>query len=334
MVMGSVAGGVQSQIAFTREFEEEADYHGFLLMTRSGYSGQGMVAGFSRLWRQERMSGGSNVPQYLRTHPANAERMERMEAMMQRRGAAAPKSESSEFQRVKIRLTALYQNETNAFDLFRARVRQNPRDYLAHYGLALVEIRRGNYPQAQEVVSDLYRLWPAGKIFVDKLQAAIFASNGDFVNALALFQQVARVRPQDREALTGLANSQMQLNLLAAAHDNYVRILRIAPQDHESRYNLGLVLGRLGRPSEASAQLGLTFFQRKNMSGARYHLDRASQTLPADSELKTQVDSARERMDEENLEKTQRHDRQEERIRQEAGRRWQQVPPPPWQGES
>jgi predicted Zn-dependent protease len=334
LAMGSVAGGVQSQIAFTREFEEEADYHGFLLMTGSGYSGQGMVSGFGRLWQQERISGGGNVPQYLRTHPASALRMERMEAMLQRRGPAAPKSAGSEFQRVKTRLIALYQNENDAFDLFRARLRQNARDYLAAYGLALVELRRGNYPQAQEVIDDLYRWWPEGKIFVDKLQAGVLAAGGDFAGALKLFRQVTAARPQDREALTGLANCQLQLNLLAEAHDNYVQVLRLAPQDHESRYNLGLALGRLGRAHEASAQLGLAFFQRKNLSGARYHLERASQNLPAGSELKAQVDSARERMEDKELGAEQQQIRQEERIQRERERRWQQAPPPPWQGES
>lgn len=334
LMIGAAAGGVQSQIAFTREYEEEADYYGYLLMTRSRYSGQGMVGSFQRLWQQERISGGSNVPDYLRTHPASVARMERMEAMLARRPEGPVRSDNHEFLRIKTRLIALYQQDTNAFDLFRSRIRQNPNDYLAHYGLALVEIRRGNYQQAQETIPTLIKLWPEGRPFIDKLQATLYLLNGSFNQAEQTFAQVVRVRPNDREAISGLANSQLKLNRFQEARDNFNKVLRLNPRDDNARYNLGMALGRLNMQNEASAQLGLTFMQRKNNSAAEYHLKRASQALPP-GELKEQVDEALERMESNKaLTKEERQQLREERIEQEKARRWRTVPPPPWHGES
>jgi hypothetical protein len=112
-----------------------------------------MVDSFGRLWRQERLTGGGNIPEYLRTHPASAARMERMESMLNRYSPGKNAGYNREFLRVKTRLQALYLSIADAYDLFRSRVRQHPEDAMAQYGLALVEIRQGNYRQAEEIAA-------------------------------------------------------------------------------------------------------------------------------------------------------------------------------------
>ena len=333
-ILGSVAGGVQSQIAFTREYEEEADYYGFLLMTKANFAGEGMVKSFGRLWQQERITGGSSIPDYLRTHPASAARMERMEAMLARRPQESIHTNNHEFLRIKTRLQALYSNSADAYDFFRSQVRQYPDSYLANYGLALVEIRQGNYAQAQSIMPKLYTLWPDGKSFVDKLQADIYSLSGDYSAAARIYQQVVTRRPADREALSGLAENQIRLNMFTDAIGNLDKVLHINPQDDEARYNLGMALGRLGRQDEASAQLGMAFFQRKNANAATYHLQRASQNLPEGSELREQAEQALERMGDRDMGKDERRIRQEERLDENKARVWRSVPPPPWHGES
>jgi predicted Zn-dependent protease len=333
-IMGSVAGGIQSQIAFTREFEEEADGYGFLLMTRSGYSGQGMIGSFNRLWQQERLTGGGNVPEYLRTHPASAARMERMESMLSRYPQGRISTENQEFLRIKTRLQALYLNLADAYDLFRSQVRQNPQSRLAQYGLALTEVRQGNYRQALEIVDRLYALWPRGRPFIDKIQASIHLRNGDFAAALKLYQQVVDVRPHDREALNGLGESQLNLNRFQDAAASLSASLRLEPHDDEVRYNLGLAWGKMGRQAEASAQLGMVFLQRRNDKSALYHLQSAQAKLSPGGELREQVEEALRRLETpKNLSQKEIDEIREKRIEADTDKAWREIPPPPWAGE-
>ncbi|MDR1397696.1 MAG: M48 family metalloprotease [Desulfarculales bacterium] len=333
-IMGSVAGSIQSQIAFTREFEEEADGYGFLLMTGSGYSGQGMVDSFGRLWRQERLTGGGNIPEYLRTHPASAARMERMESMLSRYPHGKSDGDNREFLRVKTRLQAMYLSIADAYDLFRSRVRQNPADAMAQYGLALVEIRQGNYRQAEEIALNLEKIWPEGRPFIYKLRAAICLLHGDFTAAGNFYQEVVRIRPHDREALSGLGESLLNLNRFQEAVDNLSAALRLNPQDEAVRYNLGMALGKMGRSAEAGAQLGLTFFQRKNDKAASYHLQMASDKLSSGSELDEQVKEALDRLNtSRNLSQKDLDELWDKRIESDYNKVWRQVPPPPWSRE-
>jgi predicted Zn-dependent protease len=331
-IMGSIAGGIQSQIAFTREFEEEADGYGFLLMTRSGYSAQGMIGSFNRLWQQERLTGGGNIPEYLRTHPASAARMERMQSMLSRYPQNNVSTDNQEFGRIKTRLQALYLNLGDAYDLFRSQVRQHPQNYLAQYGLALTEIRQGNYQPAMEIINNLYTIWPQGRPFIDKLQAAVKLRNGDFAAAAKLYQQAAEVRPNDREALNGLGESLLNLNHFGQAINSLTASLQLEPHDDEVRYNLGLAWGKMGRQAEASAQLGMVFLQRGNDKSALYHLQAAQSRVAG--ELKEQVEEALRRLETpRNLSQKELDDLWAQRIEADTAKVWREVPPPPWEGE-
>ena len=73
-LMASQAGAVQSQLAFSREFEREADRIGFDILNKGGFDVAAMPVFFERLQRSTRILE-SNAPSYVRSHPLTTERI-------------------------------------------------------------------------------------------------------------------------------------------------------------------------------------------------------------------------------------------------------------------
>ncbi|MCA1989081.1 MAG: M48 family metalloprotease, partial [Desulfarculus sp.] len=273
LAVGSMAGGVQQYLAFSREDEEQADYGGFKLMTSLGYPGQAMAVSFNRIWQQERMLG-ADVPTYLRSHPNSPQRMERMNDLVRTVKSPPRPQDDSEFLRIKTRLIALYESEQTALTTFARLVKERPGDPLPIYGLALLETRRSRFDQAQEYLEVLKKRWP-GSIHVKRLQAKVHLRRGEFAPARDLLESVIVSHPEDREALHSLGQTYLHLDQAAQACRIYERLLSLDPLDDQARYDLGVAYGKRGQEARASLHLGLAFLQRRNDRAARFHLNRA-----------------------------------------------------------
>ncbi|WP_410003081.1 M48 family metalloprotease [Variovorax sp. PAMC28562] len=82
MLMGSQAYAMQSQLAFSREMEREADRVGFGVMTQAGYDPRGAEAMFEKLQFAARLNDNASYP-YLRSHPMDTERIADMQGRFQ-----------------------------------------------------------------------------------------------------------------------------------------------------------------------------------------------------------------------------------------------------------
>ena len=80
-VMTSVALPMQSRLNFTREHEREADRIGLRILKQSEFDPHQVPLFFKHLQRQSRLYE-SGVPEYLRTHPINSERIADIEARL------------------------------------------------------------------------------------------------------------------------------------------------------------------------------------------------------------------------------------------------------------
>lgn len=82
MLMGSQAYAMQSQLAFSRDMEREADRIGFGVMTQAGYDPRGAEAMFEKLQFAARLNDNGSYP-YLRSHPMDTERIADMQGRFQ-----------------------------------------------------------------------------------------------------------------------------------------------------------------------------------------------------------------------------------------------------------
>lgn len=80
------AYGIGSIVAFTlpfsRSHELEADYMGLLYMARAGYDPREAKRFWGRFARYAREKGKNSVPEFLSTHPADANRIRRIDSML------------------------------------------------------------------------------------------------------------------------------------------------------------------------------------------------------------------------------------------------------------
>jgi beta-barrel assembly-enhancing protease len=319
LTLGSMAGGIQAHLAFSREDEEQADFAGFKLMTGLGYSGQDMARSFGRIWQVERIMGGE-VPNYLRSHPTSPQRMERMEDLV-RRGARKPRPyDNTNFLVVKTRLIALYDNEDTAETTFQRQRRENPQDPMPLYGMALLEGRRNRFEHALAFLKAVEDKWP-GKGYVLRAQANAYLRLGEPAKAQGLLRQVLLAQPQDQVALASLGQAYLQQDKLSEARLAFEHLTKLDPKDNEAMYNLGLTLGKMGRTSQASLYLGLAFQARGNIRSARYHLTRAAQAPDLSLEEHKRAEEALGKLDEKEDKRRKQQLEEERRRRDEENRR-------------
>jgi predicted Zn-dependent protease len=80
MVIAALGAGAQYGILlpFSREHEEEADAMGLIYMARAGYDPREAIT----FWQRMQQAGGNQPPEFMSTHPSNATRIARLNALM------------------------------------------------------------------------------------------------------------------------------------------------------------------------------------------------------------------------------------------------------------
>jgi predicted Zn-dependent protease len=295
LTMGSVAGGVQQQLAFSREDEQEADWAAFQTMTSAGYPPQEMERSFQRIWKMEDYMGG-NAPIYLRTHPTGPQRMEAMANMTRTWQGKPLHYDNSEFLRIQTRLIALYDPEPQAEKLLTNRRLSDPNSPYPIYGLALLNMRRHRYESALQFLERLGKLWP-DNVYQIRAEGVCRLLMGQDAQAEALLERVLAKKPDDQDALLALGQAYQRQGRLNESVKVLRRLVAADDTNQAALYELGISLGRLGQVGEASLYLGLSFIQKHNYRSAQYHLNRAVNNLADKPELQAKAKKALEQMD-------------------------------------
>lgn len=74
---------------------------------------------------------------------------------------------------------------------------------------------------------------------------------GDYQSAIADYDQVLRISPQDADAYYGRGVARLELGDYQSAIADYNQVLRMTPQDADAYYNRGVARYRLGRSQAA-----------------------------------------------------------------------------------
>lgn len=107
MLLGDITGGTMLVIvadhmlntSYSREAELAADAYAVAVLDEAGISTAGFGAFFDRLAQEE---GGFDLPEYLSTHPATAERAARARAHADGQGATTPSLSEADWQALKL----------------------------------------------------------------------------------------------------------------------------------------------------------------------------------------------------------------------------------------
>ena len=205
-ITSAQAGAVQSQLAFTREFEREADRMGYQTLEKSGFDVRGMGDFFERLQKSGRLYE-HNAPVYLRSHPLTVERI----SDMQNRAQSAPYRQvvsSLDFHLVRAKLRAQMGTPAEALKDFSSQLQEKKYSSLAaaHYGLAVAQMRAKNAPAAQREIDAIKALKVASPI-ISGLSAEIRIAVGDLSGAQAIYREALQRYPQAKSLIYGYAES-------------------------------------------------------------------------------------------------------------------------------
>lgn len=227
---------LERRFSYTQSFEHEADAGGQARLASAGFSPAGMPAFFARLARRE---GESRAPEFLRTHPLTAERLERAQERAARLGRGQAPSDTR-FHFAAARLAALL----------------DPRDFahtedatpLGLYRRAVAMTASGSGGEAARLLADLPEKSRSIEIGLALAQARL--ARGDAGGALAEARRLRRLYPRHPALLHIMAGALIRQGRARAALDTLNDIADRAPALPE-------LFRRMGEAAEASGNARL-----------------------------------------------------------------------------
>ncbi|MDR1423160.1 MAG: M48 family metalloprotease [Azoarcus sp.] len=238
-VAAGVAGVTQAQLAYTRDFEREADRAGLQTLENAGFDVRGMAGFFERMQRATRLYE-NNAPAYLRTHPLTSERIADMEnRVMSMRYRQVP--DSADFGYVRARLGVQAQPAADAVRTFAGRVANQPDDLAARYGLVLAQLRLGRLDDAARELGELRRR-AAPSPFVAHLSADVSLARRDPDTAVKTLTDASRQFPANMSLVYALADARVA----AGRAEEAAKGVRRALVGHGGDIRLWQTLARAG----------------------------------------------------------------------------------------
>ncbi len=197
-LMAGQAAGVQSQLAYSRDFEREADRVGFDILNKGGFDVSAMPVFFERMQRSTRILE-SNAPAYVRSHPLTTERIADVRNRVQggvqgglQGGTYRQRADPLTFHLVRAKLRATADTTVDGVrDAVRHFRMQLDDKTLAHpaaayYGLAQAHLQGRDVAAAQAALARIAN--PASHPMFETLAARIRRAAGDNDGALALLR--------------------------------------------------------------------------------------------------------------------------------------------------
>jgi predicted Zn-dependent protease len=229
-ITGAQAAGIQSQLAFTRDFEREADRIGIQTLEGAGFDVRGMATFFERLQRFSRLYE-NNAPAYLRTHPLTTERIADMESRAELRPYRQV-PDSLGFQLVRAKLRAALGTPEEAMTDFETLLRERKfaSEAAVRYGLARAALRAKSFALADREIAALRRLVSASPM-VDTLAAEARRARGDQAGALEIYRHARKRFAQSRALTYGMIDTQLASGDAQAAREAAAEELRDHPGD-------------------------------------------------------------------------------------------------------
>lgn len=242
LAMGATAavqgGAIQSQLAYSRDFEREADRIGFQTLTGAGFDVRAMGEFFEKMQRYTRLADSGAIPSYLRSHPVTTERISDAQA----RAEHLPyrqRADSLEFHLVRAKLRAESGDARDAVRIFTDAVndRRFANEPGARYGLAIAYLRVKDAKRAEAEVARL-RADKVASPMIETLAARARIAQGDSAGALALLKSALARDPNRRSILYEMLGMLQELGRFDEVQAALAEPLRLYPRDarlHEAR---------------------------------------------------------------------------------------------------
>ncbi len=258
IVMTSQAAAIQRQINFTRTNEYEADRVGMGVLAAAGFNPQGMPAFFETMQRRYGLAS-QRVPQLLQTHPVTTARI----AESRGRARLLPRqdpADSLNYGLTRARLELLSaRNVEDAQIQFELRLKEDPQNIPARFGLALTLLKMSLPDRAELILRELLQQHPDAIAFHVTHADALLAG-GNLPGALAAYQHAIGLFPRNVPLTVAYAEALISAGQAREAHQLLLDLLNnIPPTPTQIRL--------IARAANAEGDIGNAHFYM-----AEYHL--------------------------------------------------------------
>lgn len=218
----------QSQLRYSRSYEQEADRIGLQTLTQAGYDPRGMPNFFLRLERATRQLG--YMPEFLLTHPLTTSRLSDLERRVgdSRRPLSAP---GPDFRLIQVRLQVAYSSQLDEMiRAFQSALADGSAPAATRYGLALALLRSNRIEEAASTLAPLLKDEPSR---LDYRVAAIdiAMARREYASAWQQAQQTLKLFPQRRSVLERLTTAGLPLGRAAEIRPLLEQAVRRDPGD-------------------------------------------------------------------------------------------------------
>lgn len=252
----AAASAIQNEINFTRHNEEEADRLGIQMLAKADMDSNGMASFFDKLDKESRLQG-SQLPDFLRTHPVNTQRI----SDAQSRAAQLPKVKSADtlqYALMKQRLIAMTsENLANSQSLLEQTLAKTDNDTSAQrYGYALVLLRLGKYAQAESEIKTLLQQDPH-RIAYLLARAEVLVKSGKIQEALRSHEAALKIYPNNTAITYDYVAALLQYQYATKAKTVLARYLKsppVNPQFYQFRAQAEAATGNKVGSHEAMAE--------------------------------------------------------------------------------
>lgn len=292
LIVGAMAGGQSAMLAYSRDFEAEADATGFKWMVRAGYNPRDMISMFNKMNKQRWFEGGK-VPLYLRTHPYTDDRLvELAHQLAVHKGEMPREKDNPDFQYFTVKLDSICGNPNQLLRRMTQDAIREPQNPVFPYGkaLALAKLERGDealaaFQQAQKLAPDNY--------LIQRDLAVYHFQRNRYMDSQKILDSLARQQPMDAAVLYYLGRIYQERRQFDQALPLFEKVQKLNPAFSEVYYSLGTIYGEKGQLGPAHYYLGLHSLRVKALPTAMFHFQKALKSLspgdPRYSEVKSQV---------------------------------------------
>ncbi len=235
--------GQANQLRFSRDREAEADRIGMNTLARAGHDPSAMSRMFERMQQAYRFT--RKPPEFLLTHPLSETRITdaRNQALDLPKGSY---KSSLDYQLMRVRAEVHFRkNHAQGIKEYEKRLRNDPSDKAADYGLALSLSRTGEHDQALQRVEQLLNI-NAQSILYNAAYAELLIAADRHEQARKLLSNQLVLNPDNAPLAMLYARSLNDEGLHTEAEEVLMQQSKVNPNDVDVWYELAETAGLAG----------------------------------------------------------------------------------------
>jgi predicted Zn-dependent protease len=276
-IAGAQAGSLQSQLNFTRTYEQEADRIGLDILQKSNLNIHAMPEFLDRLQKATRLLEG-NAPNYLRTHPITSDRI----ADIENRVSGQPYRllpDSLSFHLVRAKLIAAQKNVADAIAYFSDALdtqKKHGNSIAQRYGLVISLLRNNEIGRATQELAVL-RKQAGSNPMIETLAGQVKRATKNNADTLAFYRGAVQNFPQHRALIYDYTNLLLQSHQAGAAVKLLAEQIIRHPSD-TTLYNLqAKAYAMQGKRLEQHQAQAYSYVWQGNLLAALEQLEMAKQ---------------------------------------------------------